>query len=205
MRLPRRPLSFIFTLSSLNFCLSKILWDGWADQRTAILMSYLNCPRLSRGPWEISSSSEHGTCRFSSFESNMEQTDGRTDRLDLLQGCIVAFKRPAVVQSPDANWRYVYELVSELSFKWNHFMFLNLKLMIFRWNSAHQGIARKIELICDDQRERRSDRRTDGQTNTNSHRDATTHMNGCKRERGRELWKTGALWSRTNQESRHKY
>ena len=42
-------------------------------------MSFLNCPRLSLGPCEISSSSEHGTWRFLSFENNTGRTDGRTD------------------------------------------------------------------------------------------------------------------------------
>ena len=59
------------------------VFDGRTDRRTDILMSFLNCPWLSLGPCQISSSSERRKGRFSSFENNMGQTDlrtcGRTD------------------------------------------------------------------------------------------------------------------------------
>ena len=67
------------TLSSLivHFLLF-FVFDGRTHRRTDILMSFLNCPWLSLGACQISSSSEHRKGRFSSFENNTGQTDGPT-------------------------------------------------------------------------------------------------------------------------------
>ena len=64
---------------------SSFSFVGWTetdwptDRRTDILMSIMNCPWLSLGPCQISSS-VHRKRRFSSFRNDTGQTDRRTNR-----------------------------------------------------------------------------------------------------------------------------
>ena len=88
MLLPRQHLMII----SFHFPLPKMTSNGWTDTRTNILMSFMNCPWLSLGPCQISSSSKYRKWRFSSFENNTGHTDGPTDGHDLFQRCVVASK-----------------------------------------------------------------------------------------------------------------
>ena len=72
------------------------------------------------------------------------------------------------VQTLDALWQSVHVVVSDLSFKWHNFMFLNPDVMLFKFIPV-SPLLRYSTCVTD----RRTDRQTDRQS---SHRDARMYL-----------------------------